>query len=50
MNAFAYEQIHNNLKRLKPLTLESLVDNYLEIAATRTGLPSKSVTIFLIRD
>jgi DNA replication protein DnaC len=34
MSALAYERVHDNLKRLKLTAIESLVDNYLEIAAT----------------
>ena len=34
MSTLAYERVHDNLKRLKRMTIESIVDNYLEIAAT----------------
>ena len=33
MSALAYERVHDNLKHLKLTTIESLLDNYLEIAA-----------------
>lgn len=33
MSTLAYERVHDNLKRLKLTTIESLLDNYLEIAA-----------------
>ena len=33
MSALAYERVHENLKHLKLTTIESLLDNYLEIAA-----------------
>ena len=33
MSALVYERVHDNLKRLKLTTIESLLDNYLEIAA-----------------
>lgn len=33
MSALAYERVHGNLKHLKLTTIESLLDNYLEIAA-----------------
>jgi DNA replication protein DnaC len=33
MTNFEYERLHHNLKLLKLRTLESILDNYLEIAA-----------------
>ena len=33
MSVLAYERVHDNLKHLKLTTIESLLDNYLEIAA-----------------
>jgi DNA replication protein DnaC len=32
MSNFAYERLHSNLQHLKLDTIESIVDNYLEIA------------------
>jgi DNA replication protein DnaC len=33
MTNFEYERLHHNLKLLKLRTFESILDNYLEIAA-----------------
>jgi len=33
MSSFAYERVHHSLKRLKLTTIDSLMDNYLEIAS-----------------
>ncbi|VVB72996.1 Chromosomal replication initiator protein DnaA [uncultured archaeon] len=33
MSSLEYEQLHHNLKRLDLITLDSILDNYLEIAA-----------------
>jgi hypothetical protein len=33
MNGLVYEHLHHNLKLLKLLTFESILDNYLEFAA-----------------
>jgi len=33
MSSLVYERVHDNLNRLKLTTIESLLDNYLEIAA-----------------
>ena len=33
MNSQIYERVHNNLKRLKLITIDSQVDDYLEVAA-----------------
>lgn len=33
MSCLEYERLHHNLKRLDLITFESILDNYLEIAA-----------------
>jgi len=33
MNGLVYEHLHHNLKLLKLTTFESILDNYLELAA-----------------
>jgi len=33
MSHIEYERLHHNLKRLKLMTIESILDNYLEAAA-----------------
>jgi hypothetical protein len=34
MSYLEYERLHHNLKLLKMMTFESILDNYLEAAAT----------------
>ena len=33
MSSLTYERVHHNLRRLKLTTIDTLLDNYLEIAA-----------------
>jgi len=49
VSTLVYERVHDNLKRLKLATIESLLDNYLEIAAKEERSTLKSSTIFWIR-
>lgn len=47
MSNFAYERLHSNLQHLKLDTIESIVDNYLEIAA-KDGKTTMEVLDYLI--
>lgn len=47
MSNFAYERMHSNLQHLKLDTIESIVDNYLEIAA-KDGKTTMEVLDYLI--
>jgi DNA replication protein DnaC len=47
MSNFAYERLHSNLQHLKLDTIESIVDNYLEIAA-KDGKTTLEVLDYLI--
>jgi len=47
MSNFAYERLHSNLQNLKLDTIESIVDNYLEIAA-RDGKTILEVLDYLV--
>jgi DNA replication protein DnaC len=47
MSNFAYERLHSNLQHLKLDTIESIVDNYLEIAA-KDGKTTLEVFDYLI--
>lgn len=47
MSAFVYERLHHNLKILKLMTLESILDNYLEIVA-KEGKSSIEIIDYLI--
>jgi len=47
MSNFAYERLHSNLQHLKLDTVESIVDNYLEIAA-KDGKTTLEVLDYLI--
>jgi DNA replication protein DnaC len=47
MSNFAYERLHSNLQHLKLDTIESIVDNYLEIAA-KDGKTTLKVLDYLI--
>jgi len=47
MSNFAYERLHSNLQHLNLDTIESIVDNYLEIAA-KDGKTNLEVLDYLI--
>jgi len=47
MSNFAYERLHSNLQHLKLDTIESIVDNYLEISA-KDGKTTMEVLDYLI--
>ena len=47
MNGLVYEHLHHNLKLLKLTTFESILDNYLELAA-KEGQPTIEIIDYLI--
>ena len=47
MNGFEYERLHGNLKLLKLITFDSILDNYLEIAA-KEGRSTIEIIDYLI--
>ncbi len=47
MNGLAYERLHSNLQRLKLRTIDTILDNYLEIAA-REGKTTLEVVDYLV--
>ena len=47
MSSLAYERLHHNLKAMKLLTVDSILDNYLEIAV-KDGLSTIEVLDYLI--
>ena len=47
MNGFEYERLHRNLKFLKLITFDSILDNYLEIAA-KEGRSTIEIIDYLI--
>ena len=47
MNGLVYEHLHRNLKLLKLVTFESILDNYLEIAA-KDGRSTIEIIDYLI--
>jgi len=47
MNGFEYERLHRNLKLLKMITFDSILDNYLEIAA-KEGRSTIEIIDYLI--
>lgn len=47
MNGLAYERLHSNLQRLKLHTIDTILDNYLEIAA-REGKTTLDVLDYLV--
>jgi len=47
MNGFAYEHLHHNLKLIKLITFDSILDNYLEIAA-KEGKSTIEIIDYLI--
>ena len=47
MSSLAYERLHHNLSAMKLLTMDSILDNYLEIAA-RDGLSTIEILDYLM--
>ena len=47
MNGLAYEHLHHNLRLLKLMTFESILDNYLEISA-KEGKSTIEILDYLI--
>ena len=47
MNGLVYEHLHHNLKLLKLMTFESILDNYLELAA-KEGQSTIEIIDYLI--
>ena len=47
MSSLAYERLHHNLNAMKLLTMASILDNYLEIAA-KEGLSTIEILDYLM--
>jgi DNA replication protein DnaC len=47
MSSLAYERLHHNLNAMKLLTMASILDNYLEIAA-KDGLSTTEILAYLM--